>query len=70
MARFRLALILLSLVGSGPVFAATAHWTGNMKFVTTVTYKQGISCEYSYIGQSFWRIFVGVSSCPSQVEVQ
>ena len=51
-------------------FAATAYWTGQMQYVTTVTYRQGVSCEYNYAGQTFWRTFAGTGSCPSSVQVQ
>ncbi len=49
-------------------FAVTAYWTGNMKYVTTVTYQQAVSCEYNYAGQTFWKTFVG-GTCPAQVNV-
>lgn len=54
---------------SAYAWGATAIWTGQMRFVTTVTYQQGVSCEYQYSGNKFWRTFVG-SSCPTTVEVQ
>lgn len=49
--------------------AAIAYWTGQMRFVTTVTYQQGVSCEYRYVSSTFWRTFVG-ATCPPSVEVQ
>lgn len=55
---------------TGHAIAGTAIWTGNTRFVTTVTYQQGIACEYNYLGQKFWRTFVGIGSCPSSIEVQ
>ena len=65
----RLAIGLLCAALMAPAFAAIAYWTGNVKYVTTVTYQQGVSCEYNYAGNTFWRTFVGMS-CPSQVSVQ
>jgi hypothetical protein len=50
--------------------AATAYWTGQVRYVTTVTYQQGVSCEYNYAGQTFWRTFAGTGMCPSSVEVE
>lgn len=49
---------------------ALAFWTGRSEYVTTVTYQQGISCEYNYAGQTFWRTFAHRFSCPSSVEVE
>lgn len=49
---------------SGPV----ALWTGRQEAVTTVTYKPGVNCQYNYLGQMFWRTFVG--TCPATVPVQ
>ena len=49
--------------------AAWAFWTGRYEFVTTVTYRQGVKCEYNYAGQTFWRVFTKVS-CPARVEVE
>ena len=49
--------------------AATAYWTGRSEYVTTVTYRSGIACEYDYLGQTFWRVFTrGV--CPMSVYVE
>ena len=67
--KLRTTLVAAGLLLVGTAFAATANWTGNMRFVTTVTYQQGVSCEYIYAGRTFWRTFVG-ASCPSSVEVQ
>lgn len=53
-----------------PALPDQAMWTGRMEFVTTVTYKQGIKCEYSLYGKKFWKVFVGISSCPQFVEVE
>lgn len=64
------AICMALALWSGYALAASARWTGKMEFVTTVTYKQGISCEYDYLGRKFWRTFVGISSCPSSIEVQ
>jgi hypothetical protein len=61
------ALLLFSATAA---YAATAYWTGRSEFVTTVTYQQGIKCEYDYFGNKFWKTFVRQSSCPSSVEVE
>jgi len=60
------AALLASVVG--PVFAATAYWSGEQAFVTTVTYQQGVRCGYNYGGRIFYMVFVG-GNCPMQVEV-
>ena len=65
----RLTVAAVLAVVTTPALAATAHWTGKMEFVTTVTYKQGVKCEYNYAGNTFWRTFTG-ASCPSTVSVQ
>ena len=51
------------------VSLAWAIWTGRQEFVTTVTYQQGVNCQYDYMGQMFWRTFVG-GSCPMKVWVE
>lgn len=61
--------LAIALTG-GQALAATAYWTGQMQHVTTVTYKQGVSCQYNYAGQTFWRTFTGTGSCPGSVQVQ
>jgi len=67
----RLILAAALILGIAlPAYAATAFWTGNMEFVTTVTYQQGVRCEYNYAGNTFWRTFARRSSCPSKVEVE
>jgi len=48
--------------------AATAMWTGRCEFITTVTYQQGVTCEYNLFGNTFWRTFTG-ALCPMSVEV-
>lgn len=66
----RKTLILAGLaLAATSAWCATAYWTGNMHTVTTVTYQQGVECEYNYAGRTFWRTYVGMS-CPSSVEVQ
>jgi len=59
-----IALLTLSLNAN----AATAYWTGQMQYVQTVTYSQGVNCQYNLHGQTFWRTFIS-SFCPSSVEV-
>lgn len=63
------AIALACALSTAPALAATAYWTGKMRFVTTVTYQQGVSCEYNYIGRTFWRTFIA-QTCPNSVEVQ
>jgi len=68
--KLKMIAAVAALLASSAAFAATAYWTGKSEYVTTVTYKQGIKCEYNYAGNTFWRTFTGVSSCPSSVEVE
>lgn len=60
------AIALFSAIS--PAFAATAFFTGRSEIVQTVTYQTGWNCEYNYLGQKFWRVYMG--SCPYNVEVQ
>lgn len=63
-----LAALALAVI-SASALAAQAQFTGNQRFVTTVTGRGATACEYQYGGQRFWRTFDGVSSCPYSVEV-
>lgn len=56
------------LLLSTPVFAATAYWTGGMELVETITYKIAWRCEYTYLGDTFYKVFR--NSCPMQIEVE
>lgn len=60
---------LVATLFSLSAHAATAYWTGRSEYVTTITGRMGISCEYSYFGRTFWRTFVQ-SACPTSVQVQ
>lgn len=60
--------ITLAILSSTLAHAATAYWTGRSEYVTTVTYRSGVRCEYDCLGTRFWRVFVG-ASCPASVEV-
>lgn len=51
------------------VTLAWALWTGRMEYVTTVTYQNGVNCQYDYMGQKFWRTFIG-GMCPAKVWVE
>ena len=51
------------------VTLAWALWTGRMEYITTVTYQQGVNCQYDYMGQKFWRAFTSMS-CPQHVWVE
>ncbi len=46
-----------------------AFWTGRSEYVVTISGKQGINCEYEYVGHKFWQAFVG-GICPMKYEVQ
>lgn len=67
------AIIIATVCASNtlarPTAYGTAYWTGKVDYITTVTGKQGVRCEYSYIGHKFWMTFAK-SSCPTSVEVQ
>jgi hypothetical protein len=62
-------LFILGVLVASTAHAATAFWTGQVRYITTITYKQGVECEYNYAGNTFWRTFTG-SSCPANVQVQ
>jgi len=55
--------------GAQPTTRPRAAWTGGSRPGLTVTGQAGVSCEYLYAGNSFWRAFVG-GACPATVEVQ
>jgi hypothetical protein len=61
-------LLLVSVLAAMPAYGATAHFTGRMEQVQTVTYQIAWNCEYRYLGQTFWRAFIG--SCPSSIEIR
>lgn len=63
-----LIAVVIILLTSTSVFAATAYWTGQQKSVQTVTHQHAWSCKYIYAGQTFWKVFK--KSCPSKIEVQ
>ena len=65
MKKLALAVALFAV----PAYAATAYWTGESRYVTTVTGRAAVSCKYSYFGNYFWRTFTG-GTCPSSVEVE
>jgi hypothetical protein len=60
--------LALSILLATPAFAATAYWTGEMEFVTTVTGKHAYRCEYSCRGFTFTKIFR--HRCPTRIEVE
>ncbi len=60
-------LIFLLLIISMNANAATAFFTGRSMQVQTVTYQTGWKCQYSYGGNTFWRVFIGY--CPNSIEV-
>jgi hypothetical protein len=63
-------LLLALVVGmaiTGTASAATAFWTGQVRYGQSVTGSYVANCEYMYAGNRFWRAFVG--NCPSSVEV-
>ena len=61
-------LITLLLTLAANAYAVTAFYTGQMRYITTVTYQSGVSCQYRYAGNTFWRTFA-LSYCPSSVTV-
>jgi carbohydrate-selective porin OprB len=63
-----LAAALLALAAS-QAFAVTAFWNGQIQFVTTVSYQQGVRCGYTYPGGTVTQVFIG-GTCPNQIEVQ
>ena len=56
------------LMASAQAFAVMATWTGQVQYVTTVSYKQGMSCQYTAPGGTFWLTFK-LGSCPFTVEM-
>ena len=62
-----IALVLLA-VAAMSAHAATAYWTGEVQYITTVTYQSGVRCGYNYAGNRFYMVFVG-GTCPSSVNV-
>ena len=63
------ALALVVALSSASAFAATAYFTGNQRYVTTVTGRSGVACEYSVYGNTFWRTFAAFL-CPLSIEVE
>jgi hypothetical protein len=61
--------LLLPAFTVGKAYKVRAQWTGNIKFITTVSGKPGVECEYIYGGNTFWQTFANRSTCPSFVEV-
>lgn len=70
MKAFVALLLCLPAFTAGRAYTVRAQWTGGINFVTTVTGKQAVDCEYIYGGNTFWQTFVGRASCPSSVEVE
>ena len=65
----KVVLTVALLVASAQALAMPAFWTGQMRFITTATYKSGVRCEYSMGGEKWWQTFV-LTSCPVQIEVE
>jgi hypothetical protein len=61
-------LFFLLLLVSLEANAVMAMFTGRMEYVYTITYQQAVKCEYMAQGQTFWRLFPGMS-CPQTVDV-
>ena len=59
------AIILLSATQA---FAEVAFWTGNLRYVTTVTGKNGVSCQFQASGGTFWMTFTS-GMCPMSIDV-
>ncbi|MEO8297909.1 MAG: hypothetical protein ABI574_08890 [Burkholderiales bacterium] len=64
-----IAAILVAAASAG-ANAATAIWTGKIEFVTTVTFKQAVRCQYNYLDQLFWVTLAGQAFCPGSYEVE
>lgn len=60
-------LLVIALTISGNAFAATAFWTGQVRYGQSVTGQYVANCQYMYATNYFWRAFVG--SCPMSIEV-
>lgn len=67
MKQLLLAVALVALLT--PAHAATAYWTGQMRFGQSVTYQQGVNCEYNLFGRRFWVFFIG-NTCPMSIEIE
>lgn len=65
----KIIVFLFILTTISYAYAATAYWTGRMEYIQTVTYKQGVKCEYRYMSQTFWQTFTS-SYCPQSIEIQ
>lgn len=63
----KLIVIALLLISANS-YAGNAFWNGYIRFITTVSYQQGVECGYNYNGQTFTRVFLG-GSCPSSIDV-
>jgi len=59
--------LIFGLVVSTNAIAATAYWTGQVRYGQSVTGQYVANCQYMYAGNYFWQAFVG--SCPSSIEV-
>lgn len=64
----RILMFAVALM-SASAYAARAYWTGRVEHINTVTGRAGVSCEYDYAGQKFWRTFAR-SNCPSSIDVE
>ena len=62
-----ITLIALLIVASS-AFAGTAYWTGEVQYITTISYQQGVRCGYNYNGQHFYMVF-NSTICPSSINV-
>lgn len=62
--------LLLSALVASSAFAASAFFTGKMEYVTTVTGKSAVRCEYNYLGKKYYQLFPASSSCPSFIEIE
>lgn len=60
------ALIILCATAA---HAATAIFTGQMQFGTSVTGQQVVKCQYNAMGNVFWATLRG-ASCPATIEVE
>ena len=61
-------LLVLVLAFSNAALAATAHFTGRMNMIRSVSGRMVWNCLYEYSGHYFWREFPG--NCPMQIEIR
>lgn len=59
----------LMLLASTQALAVLALWTGQSRYVTTVSGMPGMSCQYQAAGGTFWKTYKGMM-CPPSIDVE